>query len=114
MARRNPASLNSGSFFPERDGDLRGFFAAAFADCQQQLQQPILHLRTEPADHAKVDERQQALVGDEDVAGMRIGVKHAVDDDLLQIRAHQRVGEHIALEIDPDDGLISRDLGAAT
>ena len=31
---------------------------------------------------------------------MRIGVEHAVDDDLFQIGAHQRVGEHLAIELD--------------
>ena len=112
IARRKPGFVELGELLAERDGDFRRFFAAAFADRQQQLQQPILHLRAEPADHAEIDQRQQAVVGDEHVAGMRIGVEDAVDDDLLQIGAHQRVGEHVALEIEAHQRTDLRDLGA--
>ena len=44
----------------------------------------------------EIDQREAAVVGEEDVAGMRIGVEHAVDDDLLQVRAHQRLGQLLA------------------
>ena len=34
------------------------------------------------------------------IAGMRIGVKDTVDDDLLEVRPNQRVREHFAIELD--------------
>ena len=57
-----PGLVELRELLAERDRDFRGFFAAAFADGQQQLQQPILHLRAEPPDHAEIDQRQQAVV----------------------------------------------------
>jgi hypothetical protein len=100
-------------FFAEGDGHVRGLFAPAFADREQQAQQPLLHLRAETADHPQIDQCEEAVVGDKHVARVRIGVEHAIDHDLFQIGAHQRIGEHFAIELDGDDRADFRDLGSA-
>ena len=51
------------------------------------------------ADHAEVEQRDAVVVGEEDVAGMRIGVEEAVDQDLLQIGAEQLLGQRLAVDL---------------
>ena len=48
----------------------------------------------EAADEAEVEQREPAVVGQEDVAAVRIGVVDAVDGDLLDVGAEELAREH--------------------
>ena len=73
-----------------RDRFVGDFLAAAVDRGEQQLQQALALLRRHVRDHAQVEQRQPAVVGDQQVARMRIGVDLAVHEHLVQVAAHQR------------------------
>ena len=62
------------------------------ADGQDRVGEPLAHLAVDASDDAEVDEGDDVAGQDEDVAGMRIGVEQAVDENLLQhgVRAAAR------------------------
>ena len=60
---------------------------------QQQRDEAVLHLRGDARGHAEVDQREPAVVGEQHVAGVRVGVDEAVDQDLVEVGAEQRAGE---------------------
>ena len=41
-----------------------------------------------------------AVVGEEDVAGVRVGVEEAVDEYLLEVGVEEMLGELVAVEVD--------------
>ena len=71
--------------------------AAVRGDGQQELDDLVLELVADAADHAEVEQhdlrRAVVVFADEDVARMRIAVPDAVDADLLEIRLRQHGGE---------------------
>ena len=56
---------------------------------QQEQDHLVLLAGIEAADHAEVHQGQAAVVGEQDVAGVRIAVKDAIDGDLLHVRRQQ-------------------------
>ena len=50
--------------------------------------------------HSEVEEGHSPVVGQEDVAGVRVGVEKPVDDHLLQVRAEELVGQRGAVDVD--------------
>jgi len=84
--------------FAEIDDDVRRFVAASLRRRHHQLEQPLLRPCREVPDHVEIDERDLLVVGEEDVARMRIGVEEAVDDDLVQVRAHELEAKAIDLD----------------
>ena len=54
--------------------------------------------RVEATDRAEVDEAERAVVEHEDVAGVRVTVEEAEAHDLIERRAHQLVGESLAID----------------
>jgi hypothetical protein len=75
-----------------RDGDLGRVLAAPLADRHQQPQQVVLKGRGDAAHHAEIEQGEARVVGDEDVAGVRVGVEDAVHEYLLEVGAEQFVG----------------------
>ena len=47
----------------------------------------------------EVEERDAVVVGQEDVAGVRVGVHEAVDQDLLQVGAEELLGQRLAVDL---------------
>src|SRR5437762_1695817 len=74
-----------GAWLPHPRYVLRGLVAAPLADGEEQLQQDVLKARRDARHHAEVDEREPAVRRDEQVAGVRVGVEEAVDEDLMEI-----------------------------
>ena len=70
-----------------------GFVAPALAHRDHQLSKALLHARRHRGHHAEVEERQTAVVGEQDVARMRIGVEEAVHHDLLEVGTAQLLGQ---------------------
>ena len=62
--------------------------------------------------HAEVEEGHAAVVRQEDVAGVRVGVEEPVDDDLVQVRAEELVGQRGAVDVDGRQRIEVRDLAA--
>jgi hypothetical protein len=60
-----------------------GVLGAPFGDGEHELEQALLHAGSERRRHAEVEQRKAFVVGEEYVAGVRVGVKKAVDQDLL-------------------------------
>ncbi len=58
----------------------------AFGKGEQQQNNAILLAGIESPDHAKIHQRQVAIVGQQDIAGMGVTVKYAIDHDLLEVR----------------------------
>src|SRR2546421_10732742 len=71
------------------DRDIGRVVGSGLADRQRQLEQLLLQPRRKTGDHAKVEQGDPAVHGNEDIAGMRIGVKEAVDEDLLHVGPKQ-------------------------
>ena len=71
--------------------------AEAFREGQQEQDHLVLLAGVEAADHAEVHERQAAVVGQQDVARVRIAVEHAVDGDLLHVRRQQVGGDGLRI-----------------
>ena len=81
-----------------------------FADREQQLQQLLLPVGVQAAHHPEIEERDAPVVGQEDVAWMRVGVEEAVDDDLVQIGAEQLQRQPLAVDLLPRQRREIRDL----
>jgi len=71
---------------------------AAPADGQQPPQELLLPGRGDLAHHPHVDQGEAAVLGEEQVAGVGVGVEDAVHQDLLQIGAKQLRGQARAVE----------------
>ena len=78
---------------------LRRVLAAAVGHREDELQQLLLHLRLDARHHAEVEQRQPAVLGDQDVAGVRVGVEEAVHQDLVEVGAAEVLGERPAVEV---------------
>ena len=61
------------------DRHVRGVVGAAFRDREQELEQLLLERWNNASDHSEIDQRDLVIVGQEDVAGMRIGVEETID-----------------------------------
>ena len=90
-------------------GDVVAF---AVARRQKHFQQVLAHPRRRLPDHAEVEQRDVAVVGEEDIARMRVGVEQAVDQHLLQIGAKQLLGERGAFDLESRKRADRRDLAA--
>ena len=64
------------------------------------------------ADHAEVQEGEAAIRGDKDIAGVWIGVKETVHQNLLEIGLEQAFGECRAFDVQPKQWSECRDLPA--
>ena len=82
-----------------RIGGVGGLLAAPLAHRQEQLEQPLLHLRRDAPHHPHVDQPDAEVRGDEHVAGVRVGVEEAVHQDLLEVGAEQFLGERAAVHL---------------
>ena len=60
---------------------------------QEQAERPP-RIVVEAADEAEVQQREPAVLGQQDVAAVRIGVVDAVDGDLLDVGAEELAREH--------------------
>ncbi len=56
------------------------------------------------ADHSQVEQADAMVRSQENVAGVRIGVEYAIDEDLLQIGAEKFFGKCEAVEIEAGQG----------
>jgi hypothetical protein len=77
-----------------------GLVAAAVAEREHHLEQLLLHARRDARDHAQVEQRDLLVGREEHVAGVRIGVEEAVDEDLLEIRAEELVGDRRPVDLE--------------
>src|SRR5947208_1297270 len=62
--------------------DRDGFVAVPVANGQEQAQEMFLHAGRDAANHAQIEQGNTPIVCEEDVAGMRVSVKEAFDEDL--------------------------------
>ena len=68
-----------------------------FRKREQEEDHLVLLARVEAADHAEVHQCQAAIVGEQDVAGVRIAVEDAIDGDLLHVRREQILGDALRI-----------------
>ena len=99
-SRRKPASSNPSRRSPSSMSTSAASSGSPFGGADQQFEQPLLNPGRQLADHPEIDQRHPAVVGQEHVAGMRVGVKEPVDDDLMQIGAHQLAAQLLAVDVD--------------
>ena len=59
--------------------------------------------RHDAPDHAEIDQRDPVIFRQENIPGMRIGVKKAVDQNLLEVSAEKFFGEGGAIEFHPGE-----------
>ncbi|MNT61318.1 hypothetical protein D3C72_1989550 [compost metagenome] len=52
----------------------------------------ILRLLVETPDHSEINQRDFAFTGNHHISGMGIGMKEAVDKDLIQHHLHKLLG----------------------
>ena len=97
-ARRISDSLKSSRRSPSEHQDVRGIVAAPLANREYQLEQLLLQGRRDAARPSRDRCSAMPAIGrQQDVARVRIGVEHAVDQDLLQVGAEQFFGERRAV-----------------
>ena len=84
------AALPRGADLQRHVGDL---LAAAVDDAQHQLQQPLAHARVDAADHAQVEQDEAVLLVEQHVAGVRVAVEEALDEDVLEVALEDGLGE---------------------
>ena len=53
-----------------------------------------------PRHHAEVEQGEPAVLGDQQVARVRIGVEEAVDQDLVEVGLAEVLGQRLAVEVD--------------
>ena len=82
-----------------RGEHLRDLLAVAVGDREQQSHQLGLQPSGDRRHHAEIDERELAVVGEQQVAGMGVGVQHALAEDRLEREAEQGVGEGGAVDV---------------
>src|SRR5690606_4121733 len=75
------------------DAFAGNLFAASVDGREQQLQQPVALPGRDVGDHSEVEDRQPSVRGDQQIAGMRVGVDLAVDERLVKVAAHQCFGQ---------------------
>src|ERR1044071_6917532 len=92
------------------DGQRGGFVAAPLADGKKQLQKFLLRLRRDAPDHAQVNQGDAVVVCQKDVAGMRVCVEDAINEDLLEIGMEKIFGQLVAVQIHQRQRTQSRDL----
>jgi hypothetical protein len=97
--------------FAERNQDLRRRVPAPLADCQDQLEELLLRRARNASDHPEIDERDASVWRQQHVSRMRIGVEHAVDQNLLQIGAEEILGERDPVHFGPFHAADRGDLG---
>jgi hypothetical protein len=95
----------------EQQQRLRRVVGAVVRHREQELQQPVLQSRERCA---TMPRSMSAIFPftHEHVARMRIGVEQAVAQHLLEVRAEERVGEALAVELDARERAERRDLRA--
>ena len=76
-----------------------GLLAVAVADRQQQLGDLVLEPRRDRRHHAQVEQRQAAVVGEHQVAGVRVGVQHAVVEHQLEVAAEQLLDHRARVDV---------------
>jgi hypothetical protein len=96
-ARQNAAR----SSLAEGHGALGDGDAVAVTQGQEQPHQGLPHGFGYPCHHADVDQGQLVVVGQQDVAGMGIGVEEALDQDLVQVALEQLVRQRRAIQVQP-------------
>ena len=118
-SRRAPVSRNTGRRPPEVLG-LR-LLARARAIICPAASRRLLEVagksqqrsnRTRAAPPSRGQESESAIVRQEDVAGMRIGVEDAVQQNLLQVRLEELVGDRLRIDVGQNDGVERRELGS--
>ena len=72
--------------------DADGVVGALLGDRQREVEHVVAHPVPESGDHPEVDEDERIL-GEQDVARMRVGVHETVDEDLVDVGADEFVGE---------------------
>ena len=92
------------------DGDGRGVVAMPLADRHHELQQLLLQARADPRHHPDVQEGDASVLREDHVAGVGIGVDEPVDEDLLQVRSEQLVGQQCPVDVDLAERTQVRDL----
>ena len=70
---------------PQLQGEGDGRIALTLADGEQQLEEVLLHARSDPRNHPEVEQGDRAVIGHEHVPGVRIGVEKAIHQNLLEI-----------------------------
>src|SRR5690606_767559 len=60
--------------------------------------------------HPQVDQRKLVIPGDENIAGMRIGVHQPMNQDLVEVRPTQLTRQHLAVHFESDDRTERADL----
>ena len=77
-----------------------------------ELEELIAQGGRDAADHPEVEQGDTPVVGQEDVAGVRVRMEEAVHEDLLQVRPEELLGQAAAVDVDPGERAERRDLGA--
>ena len=54
--------------------------------------------RRDAPDHAQIDQRDAPVFGQKDVAGMRVCVENAVDENLFEIGVKELFGQLVAVQ----------------
>ena len=108
-----PETRGVGAFalLGDQQQHLHRLVGPVVADREQELQQPVLQRGAHARHHAQVDERD-ALVEEEDIARMRIGMEQAIAQHLLEVGAEQRIGQPFAVELEARERAQLGDLGA--
>ena len=86
---------------PGEDGGH--LLAVAVTDRQQQLDDLVLQARGDRADHAEVEQREAAVVGDHQVAGVRVRVQDAVVEHQVEVAAEQLVDHRPGVEVEQSE-----------
>ena len=77
----------------------RSLLAVTVADRQQEFDDLVLHPRRHVRDHAQVDEREPPVVGEDQVARVRIGVQHTVIEDHSEVGAEQLLDDRPRIDV---------------
>src|SRR5215210_2355983 len=90
----------------ERDDQSGNVVGAVLRHREQQQPEPPADLVGEPADEAEIEQCQPAVVGEQDVAAVRVGVIDAPHRHLPHVRPEQRARQgRAALAVQPVTGL---------
>src|SRR6266516_1103398 len=61
-------------------------FSQAIREGKQQQDDPVLLAGVEAPDHAKIHQRYTTIIGEEDIAWMRVAMENAINHNLLEVR----------------------------
>jgi hypothetical protein len=95
------------------DGEGGRLVALPVADGEEELEQAVLHRRADPGHHPQVEDGDVRAVGEEDVAGMGIGVEEPVDEDLLHVGLEELLGQIRPVDLEPGERADRGDLAPA-